>query len=146
MSVAQQIILFKNGLQNTPQQCMLVEMAYQLIPGSCCVSWPRACVTVGSLEQIQLLIQMLGNVPTVQAPPTPRAEDVHAALSRNQAVIMHVQSSAYTSHVVIIRGMYWEPAISEYMLIVNDPLSYFTQPIPFSRIVRYWLRAIIVQL
>ena len=61
---------------------------------------------------------------------------------------MHVRSGPFTSHVVVIRGMYWDPAIGDYVLVVNDPLGwdYFAQPVPFSQIARYWLRAIVVQL
>ena len=60
-AVAQQIILASQGPANTPPQCALVAMANGANPSVCCSEARNpACVTAGSLQQIQYLIGRFG--------------------------------------------------------------------------------------
>jgi hypothetical protein len=72
--------------------------------------------------------------------------DIYNTLAAHRAIIMQVKTSPYSNHVIVIRGMEWVSTPQGYqpVLYVNDPLGYFTQPIPFMNILPYWRSAIIV--
>ena len=147
-AVAQQIIAHAQGIQNTPAQCALVAIANSAFPRLCCqIPTPSQCVVPGSLQQIQFLIGYFGGRYSSLAPPTDPVT-LYRVLQSGRPVIMSVQSP-YTSigHVVVIRGMTWVPVSGRYVpvLHVNDPLSYFTKPIPFADLARFWRQAIIVE-
>ena len=59
---------------------------------------------------------------------------------------MAVQTTPYVGHVVVIRGMEWTltPYGFEPVLYINDPMEYFTRPIPFRQIARFWRAAIVI--
>ena len=42
--------------------------------------------------------------------------------------------------------MEWVPTAfgAQPVLYVNDPMGYFTQPIPFANLAQYWMSAIVV--
>lgn len=143
-AVAQQIILRLNGPTGTPPQCGLVATAFNVPPSHCC-QVPTPCATTGSLQQIQALIAHFGGRWSSLAPPA-SPMTIYQTLTSGRAVIMAVQSSPYSGHVVVIRGMAWvaTPAGIQPMLYINDPMSYFTQPIPFQAIANYWQAAIVV--
>ena len=69
---------------------------------------------------------------------------VYQTLSNGNAIIMGVQSSPYSGHVVVIRGMscYGPNPI----LHINDPMGWpmLSQPVPFMQILPYWSTAIVV--
>ena len=147
-AVAQQIIAHAQGIQNTPAQCALVAIANNAAPGFCCRSpVPSPCVIPGSLQQIQALIAYFGGRYSTVAPPTDPVT-LYRILQSGRPVIMSVQSP-FTSigHVVVIRGMTWVPTVGGHapVLHVNDPLSYFTKPIPFANLARFWRQAIVVE-
>lgn len=50
-------------------------------------------------------------------------------------------------HFVVIRGMAWVPSMTGPIpvLNVNDPMQYFSQPIPFTQLATIWAAAIVVQ-
>jgi hypothetical protein len=50
------------------------------------------------------------------------------------------------SHMVVIRGMFFQPTPSGVipMLIVNDPLRLYTQPVPFVQLAQIWKTVIVV--
>lgn len=143
-AVAQQIIYRLNGPAATPQQCQLVAAAFNVAPQYCC-QFPTPCITTGSLQQIQGLIAYYGGHWSSIAPPgNPMV--VYQTLASGRAIIMAVQSSPYSSHVVVIRGMAWVPTPMgvQPVLYINDPLAYFTQPVPFVNLAQYWGAAIVV--
>jgi hypothetical protein len=72
---------------------------------------------------------------------------LYGALRRGEVVILEVATGMGSSHVVLVRGMSFMPTPFgvEPVLHVNDPMAYFTQPVPFSRIVGLWMRAIVVE-
>lgn len=144
-AVAQQIISASNG-GTAPPQCALVAVANGAHPGVCCEQGHPACLTTGSLQQIQTLILHFGGHFSAIAPPAhPMA--LYQTLASGRAIIMAVQSSPFSGHVVVLRGMTWvqTPTGVEAVLHINDPLSYFTQPVPFSQLLPYWQAAIVVQ-
>ncbi|MEQ8860919.1 MAG: papain-like cysteine protease family protein [Pseudomonadales bacterium] len=144
-AVAQQIIKATKGIQGTPPQCALVGMANGQHPQACCQN-PGACVTTGSLQQIQGLVQQFGGRGSQVAQPTDPMT-VYSALAGGHAVVMAVRSSPYAGHVVVLRGMAWQPTPAglQPVLFINDPMAYFTQPVPFANIARYWEAAIVIR-
>ena len=143
-AVAQQII-FHLQRQNTPSQCALVAIANGAPPQYCCAQYQPDCVRPGSLAQIQGLIQQFGGRFTSYAYPADPMT-VYRTLASGRAIIMSVQATPFIGHVVVIRGMRWVPTRIglEPELLVNDPMSHFSQPIPFVNIARYWRDAIVV--
>ena len=144
-AVSQQIIMATHGPQATPPQCALVARAYGQHPDSCC-QMPQNCTVTGELTQIQGLIAEFGGRYSSIVPPTDPMT-VYRTLAAGKAIIMAVKSSPNAGHVIVIRGMFWQPTPTgtEPFLIVNDPMSYFTQPIPFNALARYWEAAIVVE-
>ena len=145
-AVAQQIILHLRGPNDTPPQCALVAIAYNAGPEYCCNA-PQACLLVGNIQQIQLLIGHFGGrYSSIAAPTDPMT--VYNTLASGRPIIMLVRSSptGNVGHFIVIRGMEWRatPFGGEPVLYVNDPLSYYTQPIPFAQIARIWQNAIVV--
>jgi hypothetical protein len=113
---------------------------------ACCGGYNPNCVRVGSLQQIQFLIAQFGGRYSQIAPPAdPMA--LYNTLAAGHPIILHVSSGMGASHVVVLRGMWFQPTPygAEPMLAINDPLSYFTQPVPFSRLMQIWIAAIVVQ-
>ena len=50
------------------------------------------------------------------------------------------------SHVIVIRGMFFQttPMGVIPMLIVNDPMNQYTQPVPYAQLAPLWQSAIVV--
>ena len=143
-AVAEQIIRRINPPQGTPHQCAMVAIAYNVDPQICC-QMPQQCMVTGSLLQIQGLIAYFGGRFSSIAPPADPMT-IYNTLASGKAIIMAVQSSPYSGHVVVIRGMKWIPTQfgPQPILYINDPLSFFTQPVPFQAIAQYWQAAIVV--
>lgn len=143
-AVAQQIILATRGPQATPPQCALVARAYGQLPQQCC-NQPAQCTVTGSLQQIQGLIAEFGGRHSSLEPPTDPMTLYHT-LADGKAIILAVKSTPYSGHVIVLRGMGWQqtPAGLKPVLFINDPMAYFTQPIPFANIAYYWDSAIVV--
>lgn len=143
-AVAQQIILASSGPSGTPPQCGLVAIASNTPPQYCC-QMPTPCMRTGYLQEIQRLILHFGGRFSSIAPPTDPMT-VYQTLASRRAIIMAVQSSPFTGHVVVIRGMAWVPTPIgvQPVLYVNDPMGFFTQPVPFIDILPYWRAAIVV--
>lgn len=143
-AVAQQIIVAVRGPGGTPPQCALVAMASNLHPAVCCQNY-AACRRTGQLHEIQnLILAFGGRYSSLAQPADPMT--LYQTLAMRRAVIMAVQSSPYSGHVVVIRGMAWVPTPMgvQPVLYINDPMSYFTQPVPFASIAQYWQSAIVV--
>lgn len=146
VAVAQQIILARVGPQKTPPQCALVAIANQWHPQACCGQYNPNCVKTGSTPQIQFLIQQFGLSHTSYAPPAAPMV-LYNTLNSGRVIILQVQTGQTQYHVVVLRGMYFEmtPNGMEPILIINDPMAYYTQPVPYSQIVQAWRSAIVVQ-
>ena len=143
-AVAQQIIFALRGPNGTPPQCGLVAIASNVPPQYCC-QMPTPCMRTGHLQEIQGLILHFGGHPSSIAPPTDPMT-IYRTLASRRAIIMAVQTSPFSGHVVVIRGMAWVPTPMgvQPVLFVNDPMGFFTQPIPFMNILPYWSAAIVV--
>lgn len=143
-AVAQQLVMRLRGPQRTPPQCALVAIANGAPPQACC-GMPQNCMVTGSLQQIQGLIAHFGGVASSIAPPADPMT-IYRTLADGRAIVMAVQSSPFAGHVVVIRGMFWQPTPYGVMpmLIINDPMSYFSQPVPFGNIAQYWRAAVVV--
>ena len=139
-AVAEQIIRWKTG--SSPPQCALVSMANDAEPGYCCIGRPE-CVVTGSLQQIQWLIARFGgSFTSIQPPAGPHI--VYNTLNTGRPIIMAVQSSPFSGHVVVISGM--SCFESQPLLHVNDLIGwpFLTQPVPFQQILPFWSAAIVV--
>ena len=145
-AVAQQIVHSLNLPVGTPPQCHMVATALNAPPNFCCNQFNRfngnpTCRTTGSLKQIQWLIGYFGGQSSVLAPPA-HPNVLFETLRQGRAIILHIRSSLNTTHVVVLRGMSFD--WGEPLLYINDPIYYFTQPIPFSQLMGIWVDAIVV--
>jgi hypothetical protein len=68
---------------------------------------------------------------------------VYNALASGRAIIMAVQASPYAGHVIVLRGMRWDPVYGP-VLLVNDPMAMFSQQVPFQQVAASWSAAIVV--
>ncbi len=143
-AVAQQIIMASRGPQATPPQCALVAIANGAGPEVCCSAPNAQCVRTGSIPQIQGLINQFGGRTSGYAPPTDPMT-LYRTLALGHAVIIGV-NTGQGGHVVVARGMSfmqtpygWEPLVH-----INDPMAYYTQPVPFRQVARIWVAAIVV--
>lgn len=145
VAVAQQIILASRGENNTPPQCALVATANGAHPNICCNGYNPACVTTGSIPQIQNLISYFGGRTSSYAPPTDPLT-LYQTLAAGRAVIVQLRTGQSSAHVVVVRGMSFIPSPQgmQPVLHVNDPMAIFTQPVPFSQIAPIWMSAVVV--
>ncbi len=146
-AVAQQIISASRGQQQTPAQCALVAMANNAHPNVCCSGRGNpACVRTGSLQQIQYLIGQFGVLFSSIAPPTdPRT--LYNTLASGKAIILQVRSGAMSAHVVVLTGMSFTKdryGNIQPLLHINDPLSFYNQPVPYQQLIPIWMSAIVV--
>lgn len=143
-AVAQQIILASQGVQRTPAQCALVASAYGMPPQSCC-GMQRNCTVTGSLQQIQGLIAQYGGRHSSIEPPTDPMT-LYRTLADGKAIVLAVKATPFSGHVIVLRGMAWMPSPQgpQPVLFINDPMAYFTAPVPFANIAQYWESAIVV--
>jgi hypothetical protein len=144
-AVSQQIILASRGPEQTPPQCALVAIANGASPEVCCSGQNPQCVRPGSLPQIQGLIQQFGGRWSRYAPPTDPMT-LYRTLAGGHAVIIGVNAGGSSGHVVVARGMSfaqtpygWEPLVH-----INDPMAYYTQPVPFRQFAGAWQAAIVI--
>ena len=146
VAVAQQIIMYSRGPQRTPPQCALVAIANNAPPQVCCSGYNPMCVRTGSIQQIQLLIAHFGGRYAGVAPPTDPMT-LYRTLASGKPIILQVRTGFQSAHVVVLRGMSFLPAPHggiEPVLHINDPMAHFTQPVPFSNLIRVWVSAIVI--
>ena len=146
-AVAQQVVYSLRSPIETPPQCHMVAVAYGAHPAVCCNQFGRfngnpACLRTGSLQQIQWLIANYGGRHSVLAPPA-HPNVLFETLQQGRAIILQIQSSPFVGHVVVLRGMSIIEGVP--VLHINDPLAYFTQPVPFSNLMGFWASAIVVE-
>lgn len=145
-AVAQQIVYSLKGPGGTPPQCGMVAMANGAHPSVCCngaggYNGNPQCMKTGSLQQIQWLIGQFGGQYSTIAPPA-HPNVLFQTLQSGRAIIMQVKTSPFMGHVIVLRGMSMSPGGA--VLHINDPMSYFTQPVPFQNLMPYWASAIVV--
>ncbi len=141
-AAAQQVIYWLRG--SSPPQCQLVANAFNANAQYCC-SYPQACNTTGQLQQIQgLILAYGGRYSSISPPANPMA--VYQTLAQRKAIVLNLQTTPYIGHCVVLRGMAWvqTPFGYQAVLYINDPMSYFTQPIFFNQLLTYWRSAIVV--
>ena len=144
-AVSQQLIAASRGMANTPSQCQLVAAAYGADPGPCCAGQDQRCVTTGSLQQIQALIQQYGGRTSTYAEPTD-AMTLYRTLKMGHAVVIGIDAGQGMGHVVVARGMSFQQTPEGVVALVhiNDPMAHFTQPVPYPQVAAVWRQAIIV--
>ena len=146
VAVAQQIIMYTQGPQGTPPQCALVAIANNAHPQACCSGYNPMCVRTGSIPQIQGLIAHFGGRYSGITPPADPMT-LYRTLSSGKPIILQVRTGMQSAHVVVLRGMSFMPTQYghvEPVLHINDPMAHFTQPVPFSNLIRIWMSAIVV--
>ena len=142
-AVSQQIIAATMG--GSPPQCELVETAYGAPSGFCCGGARPECMATGNMSQIAGLISYYGGRSSQYSRPGNPME-VYQTLQQGHPIIAQLATGQMTTHVVVIRGMYFQPWNGTVvpMLVVNDPLAYFTQPVPFPNVAAIWVDALVV--
>lgn len=145
-AVAQQVIAAINGSQGAPPQCEMVAVVNKEKAELCC-QHPAACLKGGSLHQIQELIAYYGGHSSAIARPT-NPVVIYKVLRSGHAIIMQIKPSPIrpARHAVVIRGMKWVPTPDglQPVLLVNDPMAFLSQSIPFVDLAEIWQRAIVV--
>ncbi|CAG0988570.1 hypothetical protein FLAV_02174 [Flavobacteriales bacterium] len=141
-ATAQQVIYWLKG--NAPPQCQLVANAFNANVQYCC-TYPQACNSPGYMQQIQGLILAYGGHYSSISPPANEMA-VYQTLSQGKAIVLFLQTTPYVGHFVVLRGMAWVPTQFGYqsVLYINDPMSYFTQPVSFNQLLTIWRAAIVV--
>ncbi len=128
---------------NLYSQCFLVEQAYPSIPAGDCCGGNVPCDFTGNLQQIQYLIGRFGGHAAVVVPPT-NPMVLYQTICSGRIIMVQLQTTPFVGHVIVIEGMEWDPVLGP-ILFVNDPESFFTQPITFQNLVNmYWRSAIVV--
>ncbi len=89
-AVAQQIIQFKNGAINTPQQCAMVALSKNAPIPYCCSNFNNCAIT-GSLTEIQALLHYFGGSFSSYSPPTDPMS-LYYTLAQNKPVIMQIST------------------------------------------------------
>lgn len=141
-ATAQQIIYWINGY--APSQCQLVAYANQASEQYCC-TYPHLCEVPGSMQQIQNLILAYGGRYSSIEPPA-NEMIIYQTLAKGRPIVLFLQTHPTLGHFIVLRGMSWIPTYNGYqaVLYVNDPMSYFTQPVPFYDLLGIWKAAIVV--
>ncbi|MGY1529613.1 hypothetical protein [Luteimonas sp. A649] len=69
----------------------------------------------------------------------------HTLLSQ-RPVLLQLATGLSTTHVVLLVGMHFEagPWGVEAFLHINDPMSHYTTPVPYSAIYPIWMDAMVV--
>ncbi len=144
-AVSQQIIAASRGREQTPPQCALVATANNAPADFCCAGQDPRCVTTGSLQQVQGLIQHYGGRTSSYAEPTD-AMTLYRTLQQGHAVVIGIDMGQGMGHVVVARGMSFQktPQGTVALVHINDPMAQLTQPVPFDRVAAVWRQAIII--
>lgn len=103
--------------------------------------------TLGLL--VALLLGTPAQSPAQWGPPPvdlPIPNVPQETLASGRAVVLQVASGQASFHAIVLRGMEWVqgPYGLEATLYINDPLDYYTRPLPFWRLVDIWEAAIVV--
>lgn len=143
-AVSQQIIEWSRGM--SPPQCALVAVANNAPPAMCCGNPHPSCVRTGTIPQVQgLILAYSGHASHVIAPSL-NPLGLYVYLSNGQPIILEVRTTPAATHVVVVVGMsfmrtqYGPVALLE----VNDPMSVYTQPIPYQNIYPSIVRVLVI--
>ncbi len=152
VAVVEQIAHWKaqTPVHQSPHQCELVSRANNFPQPYCCnpqgnQQLINACIRTGHTNEIIGLLNLTGGGYASLAPPA-NPMVLYNTLASGRPIIMQVKTSPYSGHVVVLRGMAWQttPFGVQPVLFINDPLAYFTQPVPFQQLLPYWQSAIVV--
>jgi hypothetical protein len=141
-AVAQQVIHRKRGY--SPPQCALVAMARDKRPSFCCPGNP-ACVTPGTLAEIQKLIRNWGQrYSEVRAPTSPMG--LYRTLRAGRPIILAIRNSRFSGHVVVLTGMTWVRTATglRAILHINDPIRAIPPRLAFRALLPRWQAAIVI--
>jgi hypothetical protein len=140
VAVAQQIIAYSAG--RSPSQCALVASADLVPPAMCCSGYNPSCVHTGSMEQLRFLLLAYGSNTSqiIMAPRDPRVLYQH--LDNDHPIVLQIRSGVASTHVVVLRGM--RLTSNDAILYVNDPMSIYTQAVPYSRLYPIIVNALVV--
>lgn len=145
VAVVEQIIRWRQGGAG-PSQAELVAMANGMHPQACFQPANpmvyQACMRTGHLAEIQGLLAAFGGGFSALAPPT-HPQPIYATLRQGRPIILALQSTPFSGHVVVLRGMLPAP---DPLLLINDPMAWngLGQAVPFSAILGFWQAAIVL--
>lgn len=137
VAVAQQIIAYSTG--SAPSQCVLAGIASEVHPAQSCEQ-PGRFNRQGHISEIASLIGQFAMRPSHLAPPAhPIA--LYETLRARRPVILYLHNTI-GGHFVVVRGM--ELVGNQWMVMVNDPMNYFSGLVPFTSLMGYWHAALVV--
>lgn len=143
-AVSQQIIEWGNGA--SPPQCALVAVANNASPAMCCGNPHPACVRTGTMPQVQYLIKTYGGHSSHLISPSLDPLGIYVHLSNGQPLIFEVRTTPAATHVVVVVGISFMHTQQGTVatLDVNDPMSSYTQQVPYSRIAPWVVRTLVI--
>lgn len=139
VAVSEQLITYSQG--GSPPQCALVAAANGVLPAYCCNGYNQDCVRTGSMSQVRTLLLAYGNSASDVIPP-PSAKTLYRHIASNHPVVLQIRTGVASTHVVVVRGVYYVGGSLH--VVINDPMSIYTQPIEYSRIYPSLVNALVV--
>ncbi len=151
LAASEMVIRYKTWGKSI-RQCEIYEIVHKLPTDACCAN-PEKCMRTGGLREIQAIIGHFGGRQSRLAPATDPMQ-LHRLLSAGHVVVAALMMTPHTGHVVVIRGMDFQPRIVKTpkgletkmvpVLLVNDPLSFITQRVEYAKLLPHWAASIIV--
>jgi hypothetical protein len=146
-AVTQQVLLYTTG-RKPPRQCVIAAAGLGRNVGRCCDDY-TACDATLNMQGVQELLNRMGGGPA-WGEALLDAEAVYEELRRGRIIIAGLWDTDVDGHVVVIRGLEWEPWLlspllgDRAILRVNDPSGFFADMVPYSRLAKYWRASMIV--
>lgn|GEM_PF-2406973 len=137
-------------------QCQMLEQIHGFPPGACCVPPAQQCARPAQgLQEVQQALMAFGGVRSIHTTPLAPMQ-LYSILQHGDPVIVHIRSGVVSSHVVVARGMRfeampiqtpWGGVIYQTMpfVLVNDPLSFMPNSVPYPQLANIWLDALIIK-
>jgi len=148
LAVSEMVIRYRNWGAGF-RQCQMMEVGYRVPPGTCCGN-PNLCARPGSIQEIQGVIASFGGRFSSLAPPT-NYQVLYNILQSGRPVIAQIATGGSIGHVVVIRGMGFQPFINMLgmpdvapILMINDPMSIVPAQVPYAQFLAIWRASIIV--
>ncbi|WP_081042426.1 papain-like cysteine protease family protein [Pseudomonas brassicacearum] len=140
VAAAQQVIAYKKGFLNTPQQCALVEATDGASLGMCCNFGHPGCVHTGNFTQVANLISYFGGSYSTYVLPA-NAFIIESTLQAGKPILAQIATGGSSTHVVVIRGIKMTPTP---ILLINDPMAPVPYEVPFINLASIWIDGIVI--
>lgn len=141
-AVVEQVVRWRSG-GSGPSQCQIVSAANGFPAEHCCGPAVGApiCLRPGGVQEMQQALFSLVNIRSSVFGPL-SWQQLYQFLSLGRPVLVLLHSTPFSGHVVLVRGMFFVPQGP--VLIVNDPMAYFSQPVPIQAFYAFWTGSVLL--